>query len=338
MAFLFFFLMGYVEDPVLEIMVENRGRYLDRIVYGKVRLQPDGSFLANNFHMIYHWDEKGRLIRQMGGRGEGPGEFQAISEVLFNGEYYWVVDGARMESSVFDKNGSFLYRSGARSRQFVQAGDQLFMVDNSQFNPHGSDYPQVLQEILLKLDDQSLSVDFKPLRFKKVSQRQKDFRMNFKLVWMVREGDRYLLVDQLEPKIRIYDKSAIERESQTDLAQPFEPDFLPLNLKHWVEPPESMVSGFANNNKMLQWWQSWSRINFFDHAGDGFVIAYETPDPADPNNNLQVIQRLEKTGANAGKPLVVDGLCMGVRNNLAYIFTPDEKGDEFKYYIRAYNL
>lgn len=323
---------------MVEIKVENRGRYLDRISYGKVRLQPDGSFLANNFHQVFHWNEHGDLITSMGGRGEGPGEFQAISEVLFIDGYYWVVDGARMESAIFDNTGHFLYRKPINCRQFLQTEDQVFLVDNSAYNPYSKNYPTVIQEIQFKIDQDNLEIHTTPLRFKKISEMQRNLRMNFKLFWISRQGDRYFLMDQLEPKIRIYDKAAREKERQSSIDEPFEPNSLALNLKYWVHPPEKMAEGFESNKQMLRWWQSWSRINYFGDAGDGFFVAYETPDPEDAQNNLQVIQRLDLTGQRMGQPLVLEGLCMGVRNNLVYIFNADDETDNFNYYIKGYEF
>ena len=258
-------------DPQVIIQVENNGRYLDRIAFGQVRICKDGSFLANTFHHVWHWDSEGKLINMFGGRGQGPDEFQAISEIMFTGEYYWVIDGARAVSKIFDTNGEFLHERATPYRQFITAGDQLFVVDRRGFSPDPAYYPPVLQEIEYQITPHGLNISDGPLRFKKVTRRQAQMLLNFKQSWIVPNNDGYLVMDQLEPIIRIYDAKALQQEKNRPLSEPWEPDFIPTVLKGWVSPPDAMPKDFQNNKSMLRWWQSWSRINYFAAAGQDLI-------------------------------------------------------------------
>ncbi len=332
-----FILLAFI-DPIHEIRLETKGWYLTHISFGSVRLTRDGDYLANNFNHIWHWGRDGRLLNRMGGRGEGPGEFESLSEVLWTGEYYWAIDGARGLSSIFDKNGRYLFRTPTAYRQFVQAEDHLFIVDYSRLNLHRDTYPRVLQEIKYLIDDENLIITPKGPPFKKVSRYQKDFLFNFKLVWVVEDGDRFLVVEQLDLKMRIYDEPAREAERSLARSQSFDPKFIPIQVKGWVEPPQRLVTRFNSNRQALRWWRSWSRINFFAEAGRDLVVGYEVPDPEDPLDKLQAVQRIGRDGRSLGEPLLVKGSCMGIKENRIFIFYADEQDEQFSYYVRIYDF
>ena len=327
------------EEPSLTIQVENNGRYLDRIAFGRVRVCRDGSFLANTFHHVWHWDSDGKLIGMFGGRGQGPDEFQAISEVMYTDGYYWVIDGARAVSKIFDGNGVFLYERPTPYRQFINAGDRLFIVDRRGFSPDPVKYPPVLQEIEYKITPNQLSISNGSLLFKKVTRRQMEMLINFKQSWIVPFKDGFLVMDQLEPIIRIYDANALEIERNKPIDEPWDPDLIATPLKGWVDPPDSMLKDFQNNKTMLRWWQSWSRINYFAAAGDDLVVGYEIPDPDYPEDSIQAIQRIGYDGKPIGEPVFVAGRCMGMKDDMIWVFNADESDSvAYRYFVKAYSF
>ena len=333
------FLLLTAAHPVVEIELYTNGRYIDRASFGKARVLQDGGFLLNNFHHVWHWDDEGNVINMFGGRGEGPGEFVSISEVRFDGDHYWTIDGSRMLSSVFDRDGRYLFRKASSYRQFISVGERLFIVDSSQYNQlMGVQYPPVLQEIEYKITEQDLMVGATGERFKKISERQQSLSWNFKLLWLVEEDDGFLIVDQLEPIIRVYDANALRSERATDDEQAFEPDSIAMRLLHWSDAPEQMINDLRSNDKMLRWWYSWSRINHFGISGEDFFVAYESPNPDDERQAIQVIQRIGRDGQRKGEPLIVDGMCMGVLNDQVYIFHDEESMDRFSYSVRIYDF
>ena len=80
MVLLWMVSVWWFASPRQEIKLETGGMFLDRIEMGTMVRQPDGSFLANNYHRVWHWAADGSLIARMGARGQGPGEFQSISQ------------------------------------------------------------------------------------------------------------------------------------------------------------------------------------------------------------------------------------------------------------------
>ena len=337
MLFLYFVVMAE-QIPFEEIKLDNLGMYLSRIGYGKVWLERDGTFLAASHYHIWHWDTAGRLINRMGGKGEGPGEFQGVGEVIWNGDYYWAIDNQRLISTIFDAEGRYLTRKPIYYRQFVRLEDQIFALDVGKFAVGVSEYPPLLQEINYRIKDGELEVEHTGFNFKKVTPKQVRLNFNFKLLWAVREADRYLVVDQLEPIMRIYDPATRKREREIGNNQPFEPNFMPMELKSWEDPPDSWTQQGGTARDFRQWWQSWSRINYFGKAGDDYVVAYEIPNEEDPESSLQAVQRIAKDGHAIGEPLIIQGYCMGSRDNKVYMFHENEDSEKFEYYVRIYRF
>jgi len=335
---LIWFGLSLVVDPVVEVKLENYNRYLPQATYNRVFLGKDDTFIALTNYQVWHWNAQGEVIAQFGAKGEGPGEFVWAGQVHWDGEYYWVIDSKSLSSSVFDRQGKYLDRKPVYFRQFVPVQDELFILDFSKVNQWDGNFPTTLQKITYRVDEDGLSVELTPLRFKKVSQRQKDFHYNFKLVWVARDGQDYLVVDQLEPKIWVYSPETIERERSTPEDRPFEPPYVNVQARRWVEPPKSMPGNIKSDKDFLYWWQSWSRINYFARAGETFIFAYEIPDEDDPSESLQVIQRIGRDGRAKGKPLILNGFIMGVRGDQVYLFDEEDSEDGFSYYVRAYDF
>ena len=335
---LIWFGLALMVEPVTEIKLENYHRFLPQTSYNRVFLAKDDGFLAITNYQVWHWDANGKVINQFGAKGEGPGEFVWVGQVHWDGDHYWVIDSKNLSSSVFDGKGRYLDRQPIYFRQFVPVQDELFILDFSKVNQYKGNFPATLKKIDYQIDGNGLSVAFTGLQFKKVSERQKDFHYNFKLVWVTRDGDDYLVVDQLEPKIRVYSPEAIAREGKTQEDQPFEPPYVNVQARRWVEPPNAPPDNLTNDKDFLYWWQSWSRINYFARAGEDFIFAYEIPDERDPEESLQVIQRISRDGRAIGKSLILNGAIMGVRRNLVYLFREEDNEDGFSYFVRAYEF
>lgn len=334
------FLLGFVlvQTPATEIKLENQDRYLPNASFNRVFLSKNNTFLAMTTYQVWHWDSEGNLINRFGSKGEGPGEFQFVGQVLWDGTYYWVVDSRMLESSVFDNNGRFLFRHPLYFRQFVPVEDEIFVLDFSQLNQRRGNLPTTLQKIEYDVGEKAINVKLVNPRFKKVSERQREFQYNFKLVWVVREGNEYLVVDQLEPKIWRYSPETIARESKLTEMELFEPPYTPFQATRWEEPPKSMPASRKSDREFVVWWRSWSRINYFAKAGNDYMVAYEAPDPDSPAESFQVIQRIAKNGKAIGKSMALEGAIMGVRNNQVYIFKEADTEENFIYWVHAYDF
>ena len=337
MLVLFLLITGFAEMKE-EIRLDNRGMFLNKLNYNRVFLENDGTFLLASLYHAWHWDQEGRLINRIGGKGEGPGEFLNMGQVLWTGDYYWLIDAKNLKSSVYDAQGNYLFRKNMYFRQFVRAEDELFLVDLSQYRYEARNKPRTLHQIQYEINDRSLKVSRTGLAFKKVTERQFDYHLNFKLCWVVPENGGYLVMDQLEPKIWVYNQKVIDRESKVSDQDFFEPPSIGLQLSGWVDPPETFMTRSGNTRRFREWWMDWSRVNYFARCGDGLLIAYETPDENDPRESLQVIQKLDMQGKRIGDPLVLDGIIAGTRDGNAYVLIEGDDPDYFEYFIRVYSF
>ena len=324
--------------PVLEIRLDNKGQFLSRGRPNDVVLERDGTILGFTKYHLWHWNQDGSLIRKIGGKGEGPGEFLGVSQALWTGEYYWVIDGNTLTSSIFDKQGRFLYKQNLYFRQFVRTHNRLFKVDFSKFDYHRKSYPPTLYEINYAIDDEKLEANPTDLFFKKITERQMNLGNNMKLAWMVEEQGRFLVVDQLEPKIRVYDAANIATEKNANLYKPFEGMAIPIQARKWVEPPPSFKTRHKDRRSFVSWWQSWSRVTYFGKLGNHLVIAYEIPDPKDSQEALQVLQPIDRQGKAIGDHYIVPGLCIGSQEDQLFVFVEGNDPDLFEYFIRIYKF
>ena len=72
---------------------------------------------------VFVYDRSGRLLRTMGRRGAGPGEFQSASAMGFVGDSLWVADPGLARTTIFDAAGSVaatvLARVGGGAQRIV---------------------------------------------------------------------------------------------------------------------------------------------------------------------------------------------------------------------------
>jgi hypothetical protein len=77
---------------------------------GQVLIGPDGLIYISQpqDHVVRVFDLTGRLIRRIGGRGQGPGEFERLEAIGFRGDTLYATDGALHRVSYFSLDGSFI--------------------------------------------------------------------------------------------------------------------------------------------------------------------------------------------------------------------------------------
>jgi len=318
-----------------EIRLDNLRMFIPQLTYNRVYLEQDDTFLLSSSYHVWHWDQSGKLINRMGGKGQGPGEFIKLSQVLWTGKHYWIIDGENLMSSVYNAAGKYLYRRPLYFRQFVRAEDQVLSVDLGEYRWELKNKPRTIHKIDYNITDTELTVKT-DLKFKKVTRQQFNMKLNFKLVWVVPEGDGYLVVDQLENRVLIYDQKTINREAQVSDNDFFEPGSFVLRLPGWVDPPERFEMKGGNRKNFVEWWMSWSRINYFARSGDGYLVAYEMPDPENPEHSSQVVQRVDARGVPNAEPLISSGFIAGIRGNKVFILVEGESDTDFEYFINVW--
>lgn len=305
-----------------------------------VFIEKDGSFIGLSSHELWHWDAHGQLIQRIGKKGSGPGEFSYITEALWDGEHYWIIDGQQLRSLIFDRSGQFLFAQPLYFRQLIRAGDQFFTLDYSQIRFDPVTYPPVVQEIGYDISNGQIQMAKVDEPFKKVTKRQMDFFFNFKLLWIALEPDRILVVDQLEPKINVYSLLTREKEQRVPIANTFLPDYIPIQARRWVEPPTKMPRERRSRESLMRWFSSFSRINFFGRLGEQeqFIVAYLTPDPEDDLGSLQVIQIIDSEGRIAGPVFEGEGMIVGSKERNVFIYNEEEMEEDTEHILSVYQF
>lgn len=325
--------------PLSEVKLDNKGRYLGGVDSSRVFLNADGSVMAASQYQLWHWDAQGNLLNVIGGKGEGPGEFVNLGEVLWTGDHYWIIDGSLIRSSIFSAQGVFLGNSPVFFRQFVRTQERLLVIDMARLRNYNLNYPPVLVEVDYNIDSQGqLSVRKSPHAWRKMTPAQTKLKGNFKLLWVVERDGRFLVMDQIEPRVQIYDQATIEAEQRLSDDDQFEVKGMTLALKDFVPAPERWPAR-QSFHKMRLWWNSWSRITWFGAFHNDLAVAYTVPNEADPDNQKQIVARIGGDGQMIGEPVVFeDGYVMGVHDNKVYVFYEGEEKQEFVYKIRTYAL
>ncbi len=120
--------MGLGTPPLLEIgVMEGDDHYTFQDVTGVLRL-PSGEVVVSDGGSgeVTRYAADGSFVRRWGGRGEGPGEFRALSRVYpWAGDSIAALDQAIGRLSVFDAGGRFARQVDARD----VSGDSLFAMD-----------------------------------------------------------------------------------------------------------------------------------------------------------------------------------------------------------------
>lgn len=327
-------------DPVRTVKLETAGNYLNGLDYGRAFLEQDGTILVRTKYQVWHFRADGSLINRIGGKGEGPAEFEMLAGVKWNGTHYWIVDGTRLISQLFNAQGEYLASYKIYYRDFERVGDdQFFAIDYSKALSHAGTYAATLQELHVTVDQDQLVVEKGDLLFSRVTARQMNMSINFKLLFVEREGDTYLVVNQIEPRMYVHDPKTRESEASHDIKKPFEAPYIDIPVASWVEPPERLDNIPRGLLMRQSWWRSWSRINDFGKlTNDRFFAAYEIPDPSEPNNSLQETILFNRKGQRLHKPLILDGYCVGSQGSELYVLRTGDKEDVFEYFIDIYDL
>lgn len=310
------------------LVLETGSARLDQVTYGRVGLAEGGGFLAASKQFLWHWDAHGALINKVG----GPELIGLVGTFHWDGNYYWLVDDWHADSLLFDRSGTLVSRFPIHYHQFIALDRRLFVLDSRNLRLGGRVYPPVLYEIQYQIRDGTLGITNLGPGFKRITPRQQSFRNNFKMVWVVPENHRLLVVDQLEPKIWIYDAAVIARERNLPLHQPLLPRSIPLQLTEYILPPFADDPG----GDFITWLHSWSRINHFAAQEKGYLVGYDIPDPERARETLQVVQGVDRSGRATGQLLRTRGYLMGIRNGSVLIFQERKGSDGIDYVVEAH--
>jgi hypothetical protein len=79
-------------------------------------------------------------------------------------------------------------------------------------------------------------------------------------------------------------------------------------------------------------------VTHFSNFGDDLLFAFETKSDENASRSLQVIMRIDKTGAPVGEPLISYGFLVGAWDGKVYVFQEEETAEGFTYTLETYKL
>lgn len=281
-------------------------------------VQSDGSFIMITATKTFHFDSEGRLLRRLGGRGDGPGEFQRIHGAILTGERYLVLDDRRIDVSIFDTNGTFLKRNPFKGYNFKKIGSKLFA---SSYKPLLEKDPTMNALCEIKFSENG-DVEFGDQCFYLFRKEVFDFHMNFKKILLSNSRDLFYVLDEFRPEVTIYDTSYQRVGSLTLQIQGYvKPE------KPW--PRDTPVKQYLRNIRALSW------IHLFEKTSKGFFVSLTSPDPNDPDGMLFSNQLLDNQGKNISLMPNIKGQVIGLHGDIVYSI---EELEEFGYILHKYHL
>lgn len=301
MLFLFF-------SPIEYIELDTEGRGIFNIRENMSQVFADESFLIVTKYRIYHFDRLGKPIQAIGSKGSGPGEFGIISAATWTGEHYLVCDGYRLQTSLFNQQGSFLWRSkDYYDNLYANAGTVLFNMGDA-IDQYRGERPNMIGE--LRLADRHIEEG--SARFHPLSQEVVNLFYNYSKHHIASHQDTIHVMDELRPFLASYRKDNHHQIKEQ-----------PLKLTGFVPAPAAIPKRFDKqifDREAYQVWQnSWSRIIGLAVTDQAILIAYTRPDTSSEvfTHALAIIDR--KTSSSHSIDLG-SALFMGASNNRYLIF------------------
>ncbi len=268
----------------------------------------DGTFLILNPTSFFHFSSDGKLIRKLGKKGGGPGEFRAIFTGTWDGKHYVIFDAIGERFSIFDDEGRFLkmFQANHIVSKLGSTGDSTFVLH----------FPRVRSVRKELLSDTGSLTDLERLEevpsFHKASPEIKRYLYNNCNHWIRKIGSKYHVFDELSPRVYVY-------ESQ----QQKTPKVIPLGLPGFVEAPETFFDRRGKTPQQFsKWWFAWSRNVGFHAKADSFLAAYEVPNPDDPHVARLAVSKCGIDGMSIDVQYFDDSYFVGA-NPLRYYILQD---------------
>lgn len=275
------------------------------------------SFLGWSQHRFWHWNTDGTLRVQVGTQGQGPGEFQRLDGLYFDGQHYWALDAATQQLNVFSAEGEFLYRHTVGLRHLIPTDAALFAVDPSRITmdmiAKSAGQPQLLRPIRLQIKGNDRLLLSPGPFFHKATQTQAWGGFSFKKVFITTLNEAQLMVvPVMEPTGYLYEIKAVTEGVERQAHVPTRT----LPLSHWQ-------SETSFRPKDRSWWQRQSRINAVHRDNQHLVVGYLTNDT----------QYLQVTDLHL-RPLMdtsVNGAVIGAQDGKIYFWDLDHHGKTLVY-------
>ena len=319
-------------DSDIQLEGATEFSYLD---WRNMQVARDGSLLYADGPELWHWDEKGELLRILTKDAEGHA-FGLIPSFYFDAGrgVYWIIDSSRSRSSFFDRKGDplgFGYHvpadpqvEGTRQvyyRFLIPVGSRIFVLDDRDLGEWSS--PKVLQQVDFKKTESGVEVWPVGPAFGEISSRQKAYNYDFKRHWIVQSGysKTFMVVDQLSTHIRFFEPKP--RASISDGLYPRD-KAVPIVMRERVPPPPPEKGRECDTQECFsKWFNSFTRIEGFFPLGSDYLVGYGIPPERAGEVRRLGLQKIDGQGIARGKSQILDGYLMGTWRDRVYVLTEE---------------
>ena len=306
-------LLGFHPPAVSRKMtLDTGGRLLLIDLPTSARLARDGSIVIATAHQVWHFNEDGSLMNRFGRNGQGPNEYQFITSVLWDGSRYWVGDGNTLTTSEIDGRGDFVKKHSYYHYFLYRLGNETFAL-NAGIRFQKKERPAMI-----------VPVDFRTGKasgrgFHQLSQEVVDLKYNFTDHFVEADTRHFYVLDQLVPKVKVYDRGSQKQTAEID-----------LKLPGFVHAPHQFIKDPRKISRRTwrTWWASFSKFTGMAKLDSGFVVAYEVGDPDDEAETQLALCKLDEAGRNPVSIQLPQAYFLGGAGNQAAVMSVKEQNHE----------
>jgi len=221
----------------------------------EVVVRDDGAFYVRNFNdsQVRLFGADGELVKTIGRKGKGPGEFTYPSDIFYHGGRLYVFDILTIKVSIFEKDGEFIEAVTAPGR-----GLDLHFTPNGwvygNWNEFGGQEKPVVVLSDLQFGNEKTIVTLKDSGFSRGSRVMSDGTTtvaeyspidNLPIVKTSPKGDRIYLTDIDSFKITVFDSKSGEVVRTIRKEEPR----VPFDEEWAEEKYEEMLEGRSNRRQ-----------------------------------------------------------------------------------------
>ncbi len=314
------FFLAWLTTPELETtnLLETT-EYLHIVKPSASKTCEDGSILLTTRNNIWHFSRDGKLIRKLGGRGEGPGQFLFIMDAIWDGRYYWVADGSRLLISRIDPsqvNEANTYYAFFES--FVHSDSLFFGVGG--INPQHQRKPSLGWILPIPNDEWLKKHNTKNIvdsRFHRLTDEVRNLKMNYTNHYVQVRGENIFVCNEINDKAFVY-----QRDSWRKLKE------ISLELFGFQTGPDEFMRPPYTRERLVAFENSFSRIQGFTLLENAMLVAYNGAQ-GEKSEPVMRLNKLNLDGRHLGR-YDFDGVFLGGCGRKTFdllVNRESEKGD-----------
>lgn len=235
----------------------------------RITFLKDDTFICCDGSKMYHFDLSGNLLKTIGNKGKGPGEFMKVGGGFFDGQYYIVYDSSELTYSFFDKDGKFFLReyvNGVKV-QPILPGDEFFTRDFSFMDASNPKVDELKPCHNLLAFSPSEGITHKSKPFLKLDEMHINYLFSFNDTFGVDAGLYYIFIDGLKNEGVFLGKDPDLKFKKK----------VGLKLVGWTPPDDDFDMSKSNMAKINKHFLSFSYIRQVVGLEKGFGVVYGIP-------------------------------------------------------------